>query len=160
VLALSEVCDDVILVCAPGTEPDVPVDASVRVVRDSHKGEGPLAGVHDGLMAAVRSEVAVVVGGDMPRLQPEVLRQMLRATEEGVDAVGLVASEQIRPLPCVLRTWSAAEAAHALLHAGRRSLLELLQALKVKPIEESAWTALDPQRLTLFDVDFPKDLEG
>jgi glyoxylase-like metal-dependent hydrolase (beta-lactamase superfamily II) len=62
------------------------------------------------------------------------------------------------PLPLVVRSWPAAETAHALLHAGRRGLHELVEALRWTAIEERVWTALDPDRRTLFDVDEPGDL--
>jgi len=52
----------------------------------------------------------------------------------------------------------ATEAAHALLHDGRRRLRELGQALRMAVIDEATWTALDPQRRTLHDVDEPDDL--
>jgi len=160
VLRLAEVCDEVVVVLAPGADPaDLP--EGVRVVHDPTEGEGPLAGAHAGLLAAVRSDVAVIAGGDMPGLEPAVLRLMVAAAEEGsVDAVVLRDGDTDRPLPLVVRTWPAAEMAHALLHAGRRSLRELARALQTTVIEERAWTALDPERRTLLDVDEPADLEA
>ena len=47
----------------------------------------------------------------------------------------------------------------ALLQAGRRSLRELLAAVTTVVIDEPTWTALDPERRTLIDVDEPADLE-
>jgi molybdopterin-guanine dinucleotide biosynthesis protein A len=65
---------------------------------------------------------------------------------------------RISPLPCVLRASAAAGAAHALLHDGERSLRALLQALRTAVVDEATWTALDPERGTLFDVDLPEHL--
>jgi hypothetical protein len=59
-----------------------------------------------------------------------------------------------------LRTWPAADAAHSLLHAGRRRLRDVLDALRTAVIDEATWTSLDPDRRTLRDVDEPGDLPG
>ncbi|HZB78508.1 MAG TPA: hypothetical protein VE522_01505, partial [Actinomycetota bacterium] len=102
----------------------------------------------------------VVAGGDMPDLQSAVLGEMLRAgLETGVVAVSLSDGGKERPLPCVLRSVPAAEAVGALLRAGRRSLRDLLAAVPAVVIDEPTWTALDPERRTLMDIDEPGDLE-
>jgi hypothetical protein len=77
-----------------------------------------------------------------------------------VDAVALQDAGRFRPLPSLVRVDPARVAAHALLHAGERSLRSLLQALRVAVIDEATWTALDPARGTLRDVDEPGDLDG
>jgi len=159
VAAASAVAADVVVVLPPG-EPTIEVPSPARVAHDPTEGEGPLAGVHAGLLAVVRSDVAVVVGGDMPELQPEVLALMVRrlADEPAVEAVALDDGTGPRPLPIVLRTRPAAHAAHALLHAGRRRLRDLLGSLRASVVDEAAWTALDPGRRSLRDIDEPDDL--
>ena len=155
---LAEVCDDVIVVLAPRAD-GAGLPPGVRTANDATEGEGPLAGLHTGLLAAVRSDVVLVAGGDMPDLQPPVLRELLRVLEEAqVDAVALADEDRPRPLPCALRTWPAADMTHTLLHAGRRRLRDLLDASRLAVIDEKTWTALDPERRTLFDVDEPEDL--
>ena len=117
------------------------------------------AGLSAGLEVA-NAEWIVLVGGDMPDLQPAVLLEMLRAgLETGAVAVSLADGGTERPLPCVLRTAPAAEAVGALLEAGRRSLRDLLAAVSTVVIDEPTWTALDPERRTLLDVDEPGDIE-
>lgn len=161
VLRLAEICSEVVVVLAPGASaPPMPPVASVRTAVDAAKGEGPLAGLAAGLVA-VRTELAVVAGGDMPELSTGVLLEMLRvAGEARVDAVVLSDGDRRRPLPCVLRVTPAADRAHALLHGGERRLRALLDALRVAVIDEPTWTALDPDRRTLFDVDEPGDLQS
>jgi molybdenum cofactor guanylyltransferase len=159
VLRLGEVCAEVVVVIAPAAaEPTVPLGANVRYVRDAREGEGPLAGLLAGL-EAVTSELAMVAGGDMPELSTVVLLEMLRvAGEAPVKAVALQDGDHFRPLPSLVRVAPAREAAHALLHAGERSLRSLLQALPTAVIDEATWTALDPARGTLLDVDEPVDV--
>lgn len=160
VLRLAEVCADVVVVIAPdGVEPPLPFGAPARVVRDPREGEGPLAGAYTGL-SAVRTELALIAGGDMPELRTPVLLEMLKvAGEAPVEAVVLADGERFRPLPAVLRVGSATDAAHVLLDSGRRRLLDLLDALRVAIVDEDTWHALDADRRTLFDVDEPADLE-
>lgn len=158
---VGEVCEEVVVVLAQAAdEPTMPDGMSVRIVRDPTDAEGPLSGLHEGLLA-VRTDLALVAGGDMPDLQPTVLHELVRvANEPTVDAVALQDGDRSRPLPCVVRAEPAVNAAHTLLHAGRRALRDLLAALRVAVIDEVTWVALDPERRTLFDVDEPGDLLG
>jgi molybdopterin-guanine dinucleotide biosynthesis protein A len=160
VTRLAEVCGDVVVVLAPDVvEPAMPLGVPVRFARDAAEGEGPLAGAYAGLLA-VRSEHALLAGGDMPDLQVAVLLELLRVTDDApVDAVALADGDRARPLPCVLRAHVARDAAHALLHDGHRRLRDLLDALRIAIVDEPTWRALDPERRTLFDVDEPADLE-
>jgi len=158
--ALAVVTDGVIVVLPPGVErQDLP--DGVTVTHDLQEGEGPLAGLHTGLLAAVRTDQVLVAGGDMPELQPSVLRLLLDTLDDAsVDAAALADGERPRPLPVALRTWPAADAVHSLLHAGRRRLRDALDSLRTAVIDETTWTALDPDRLTLRDIDEPGDLPG
>ncbi len=157
---LAEVRANVVVVIAPGAEvPPLPEEVPARVVRDAAPFEGPLAGVAAGL-AETRTGLALVTGGDMPELQAAVLLEMLRIAEgASVGAVALADGDRFRPLPCVLRTERARAIAQALLDRGERRLRSLLDALRVAVIDEATWTALDPERRTLLDVDTPGDLE-
>jgi molybdopterin-guanine dinucleotide biosynthesis protein A len=157
---LLEVCDRVIVVLAPDAEePSMPAGLQVAFTRDAVEGEGPLRGLSAGLGVA-NAEWVVLAGGDMPDLQPAVLQEMLRAAREtGVVAVTLADRGKERPLPCVFRTAPTADAVDVLLTAGRRSLRDLLAAVSTVVVDEPTWTELDPERLTLIDVDEPGDVE-
>jgi molybdenum cofactor guanylyltransferase len=156
---LLEVCDEVVVVLSPdGVEPSVPV-GPVTFARDETAHDGPLAGVAAGL-AAVASELAVVVGGDMPSLQPDVVKELFRTIEEtGTVLAVLSDAGDGRPLPCVVRREPALAAARRLLAAGRRRLRDLQAEVPTVVVEESIWTAIDPERRTLEDVDEPADLD-
>ena len=157
-LRLAELCDDVVVVLAPGVD-GVGLPPGARATNDATEGEGPLAGLHTGLMQAGGADAVLVVGGDMPDLQLAVAREMLRVLgDASVDAVVLADGDRPRPLPCVLRTPQAADVVHSLLHAGRRRLRDVIDGLRTAVIDEATWTALDPQRRSVFDVDEPGDL--
>jgi molybdenum cofactor guanylyltransferase len=158
VAAVATVADDVVVVLPPG-EPTIVVPAPARAAHDPTEGEGPLAGMRAGLLAVAGSPAAIVVGGDMPDLQPEVLRSMLaRLDDPSVALVVLDDGEGPRPLPMVVRTRPAADAAGALLDAGHRRLRDLVGTLRAAVLDEATWTTLDPSRWTLRDVDEPGDL--
>jgi molybdopterin-guanine dinucleotide biosynthesis protein A len=161
VVRLAEACGDVVVVLAPGASPPfLPPGLPVRLAFDDLEGEGPLAGIAAGL-ALIRVEHTLVAGGDMPDLSPVVLSEMLRVADEApVDAVALQDGEGFRPLPCVLRTEPARTNAGALLRDGERRIRALLDSLRVAVIDEPTWTALDPSRGTVRDVDEPSDLAG
>ena len=136
----------------------LPPGISARIVRDATEGQGPLAGLIAGL-SNTNSDLALVVGGDMPGLVTSVLLEMLGvASEAGVDAVALADGERFRPLPMVVRVEPARRAAHVLLHDGQRRLRSVADALRVAVIDEETWHGLDPGRSTLRDVDVPGDL--
>jgi molybdenum cofactor guanylyltransferase len=159
IATLASVTDDVVVVIDPsGPVPDLPTDPPHRLVRDAHPFEGPLAGVASGL-GAIGTEISVVMAGDMPFVHVEVLREMVRVcAEPSVDAVVLMDGDRARPVPCVLRTRPALDAAQSLLASGEHRLRALPSALHATAIDEAVWTRLDPTRRTLVDVDEPGDL--
>jgi molybdopterin-guanine dinucleotide biosynthesis protein A len=132
----------------------------VRVVRDPEHLGGPLVGLLAGLERAAES-TALVAGGDMPDLAPDVLAALLLAlTASDAGAAALVLRGRREPLPAAVRTGAATAAARRLLAAGERRLQALLAALRARDLDEGEWRALDPAAATLRDVDVPADLEA
>ncbi|HZB02615.1 MAG TPA: molybdenum cofactor guanylyltransferase [Actinomycetota bacterium] len=139
--------------------PTLPADLGVDFIRDVVEYEGPLRATARGL-AFVERSWSIVVGGDMPELQPAVMTTLLRLAEErDAGAAALGEGARFRPLPCVLRTDPARAEAAALLSKGERSLRALLTNLSVAILDEEAWLPLDPERRSLLDVDEPDDLD-
>jgi molybdenum cofactor guanylyltransferase len=162
ILRLAEVCDEVLVVIAPGAEaPTIPMGVPARLVRDELEAEGPLAGLAAGL-AQAGTEWALVAGGDMPELMSAVLIEMQGTAElaqsDAVDAVALRDGTDPSPLPMALKVEAALPAARVLLQRGERRLVGMLEALRTAVIDEATWTELDPDRLTLRDIDVPDDL--
>jgi molybdopterin-guanine dinucleotide biosynthesis protein A len=160
VTRVAEITGDVVVVLAPDApEPSLPPGMPVRLVRDPREGEGPLAGAVAGL-AHVERALAVVVGGDMPGLSTAVVVEMLHVTADAsVDAVTLQDGDRFRPLPAAVRAAVGRDSGQALLQQGERSLRAWLRAMRMAVIHEATWTALDPERATLRDVDEPADLD-
>jgi len=149
--------DETLLVISPETEDPEGLPFGVRVVHDPKAFRGPLAGLSAGLARAT-GDVAMVVGGDMPRLAPLVLAQMRRMLESSdTDAVALLEGDDVRPLPLLLRT-RARPIVDDLLRKGDRSLRALLASLSTVEFEEPEWRKLDPEGGSLVDVDNLDDL--
>jgi molybdopterin-guanine dinucleotide biosynthesis protein A len=146
--------------------PAGPIPATIRFVPDDEPFAGPLSAIA-GVLATLTTELALVVGGDMPGLVPAVLESILdRLTvSSDVDAVLLAApqasDEAPKPqiLPLALRVGPASSAAADALGEGDRSLIRLLGRLRSIELPAREWLALDPAGETLLDVDFPADLE-
>ena len=143
---------------------------AIRSVLDEEAFAGPLAAIA-GALRGVTTGHAIVVGGDMPALVPAVLQAMLDrlASNDTIDAVLLAAplpdvgGEPTEPprrqvLPLAIDVAVVSAAALAALGAGDRSLVRLLDRLRVHEIPVAEWLALDPGGRTLLDVDRPADV--
>jgi len=167
--SVASVADRVVVAIAPeAPSPSVPEALAGRIVfaRDAAAHGGPLAGLAAGLAGIgtfVRDEaprIALVVGGDMPALVPDVLRLLADALAADPSLVAMtLAGSHPAPLPLVVRTQAARTAIDAILASGgRRSLLALLDVVPSATLPEAVWRPLDPSGATLRDIDTPADL--
>jgi molybdenum cofactor guanylyltransferase len=137
--------------------------APTRSVPDDAAFAGPLAGLA-GALRETTTALAIVVGGDMPDLAPAVLESMLRrlAADRDLDAVLLQDPGPEPPrrqvLPLAVRAASVSDVAADAVRAGDRSLVRLVDRLRIVEVPVVTWLALDPEGRTLRDVDRPADL--
>lgn len=155
--ALEGLVDEIVIVIAPGrSQPvldGVALAVPIRWVADAEAFGGPLAGLRTGLGAA-RGSLVLVVGGDMPWLQPAALELLLgRAPAALADRAGA-----LRPLPCCLDRTPALRAADALLATGERRLRALLTSVSTAAVPWAEWQGRDPDGLSLVDIDERSDL--
>ncbi|HYK94902.1 MAG TPA: molybdenum cofactor guanylyltransferase [Candidatus Dormibacteraeota bacterium] len=165
--AVAQVADQVLIA---GPEPRSMAglgDAGPLFIPDALPFEGPLVAIGGALRHAT-GELAIVVGGDMPRLVPSVLESMLDrlASDEAVDAVtleprpgGADSQARIPTLPLAMRITTTIAVVDQAIEAGDRSLIRLLGRLRSTGVPASDWLALDPDGRTLLDVDRPADLD-
>jgi molybdopterin-guanine dinucleotide biosynthesis protein A len=141
-------------------------DITIRAVDDREPFGGPLQALA-GALDVVRSDIAIVVAGDMPAIVPGVLEALVaelttkRTGDDPRDAVILADAAdpgRRQPLPMALRVDAARAAAGAALPAGDRSLVRLLDRLRVASLPADQWLAIDPDGRSLLDVDEPADL--
>ena len=158
--ALAAACEEVVVVLSPeAPEPELPADVSgLRVARDDAPFGGPLVGCHTGLRS-VTAAVAIVAGGDMPGLRPEIVKLLRRRLQDSdARAVVLSDDEGPRPLPLALRVAPALGAAERLLATPERRLRALVDALEAIGLGPMEWKAADPVGSWRRDVDVPADL--
>jgi len=160
---VGEVTDHVVLVLAPDVAvPRLPPALADRIViaRDPVAHRGPLAGLVAGLDAVGgdSTPVALVAGADMPRLEPAVL-DLLAATVEADPGTGaaMLGADPPATLPIAISVDLARLAGNAQLAQDRRSLHAFLDAIHAIVIPAARWRALDPEGLTLHDIDLPSD---
>lgn len=156
IAAVRPVSSEVLVVTAPLGAPTV--DEDVRVVHDAAPFGGPLLGLAAGLTSA-REAIVLVTAGDMPELQPLVIRLLLDALgDPSVEVAVLAEGERPRPLPMVVRRDVAREAIARLVETGERRLGALTEELARTVIAEAVWRAVDPEGRTLRDIDTLADL--
>lgn len=159
IAALDGLCDEIVVALAPD-RPAPPLPPAVRVLRDEREAQGPLAGLVTGLAGLGDDARAVVVAGDMPEVDPRVLRLLLDALddEHPVAVLGEEPDDRLRPFPMAVIAWPAGLLAAGLLATGERRLRALPERAGGVVVPSRAWTALDHRRATLRDVDVPGDL--
>jgi len=166
-IAAVEPIADIVIVAGPGLPDGLHAgDLPATLVQDREPFGGPLVALANVLERGIpdpATSLAMVVGGDMPRLVPAVLTAMLDqlASDPELDAVILEALDAPRRqvLPLALREHAAAGAARLALEAGDRSLTGFVDRLRTLELPADAWQALDPPGHTLADVDTPADID-
>jgi len=166
IAAVEPIADVVILAGRGPREGLTAGEVPATVVQDREPLGGPLVALANvlerGIPDPARS-LALVVGGDMPRLVPAVLAAMLDrlAGDLELDAVILQVpgAPRRQVLPLALREHAAVGAAREALEAGDRSLKEFVARLRTLELPAEVWRALDPRGDTLADVDTSSDLD-
>lgn len=149
--ALVSCCEEILIVGAKGDTP-----AGVRRISDVRPGEGPLAGIEAGLLAA-RHRAVFVTAADMPFLTVGFVEFLLSRLSTRLSAVIPVFEDRPHPL-CAVYGREVQPVVSAALDRGVRSVRELLRALpEVCYIEEELLRFGDPN-LLLMNVNSPADL--
>jgi molybdenum cofactor guanylyltransferase len=156
--AVRSVASEVVVVTSPGVERAVP--EGIILVEDPHPFEGPLVGLVTGLESLDESiERVIVVGGDMPSLEPGVLALLIAALHDDIDAAVLETDDGRAVIPSGLRRGPQLARARDLVASGERRLGAVLDGSRVAVVARGTWTAVDPDGRTLRDVDRPSDLD-
>lgn len=127
----------------------------LRLIRDREPARGPLAGLQAAL-GATRADALVVVGCDLPFLDPALL-QLVR--DEAPWAQAVVPRVAGRPQPLHARySRSILPHVEARLRRDALRLLGLLDDLEVAWLDEPRLRALDPTLRGLTNLNTPEDL--
>lgn len=151
--ALRPLTDDLIVV---SNRPAAFAAFGVRVVPDWDPPCGPLGGIAAGLRAA-RRELALVTACDMPFLDGTFLLTLAgRADATGADAVVPLLEGQFEPLHAVYRR-SCRPAIERCLAAGDNRAFAFFDAVRLVTMPEAEWRLIDPDGLSLANVNTPDD---
>jgi len=127
-----------------------------RIVKDVHIGQGPMGGLHAGLLAA-GNDYSLVVACDLPFLNQDLLRYMI-GLRRGYDMVVPRVSGMIEPLHAVYSK-SCLPAIERRLNEGRSMVYSLLEGVRVRFVEQEEVEKFDPKRLSFFNINSTADVE-
>lgn len=125
-----------------------------RCVPDVFPGVGTLGGIHAGLQASTH-ELALVVGCDMPFLNPAVLEWFAQAAD-GVDLVVLRTGEWLEPLHAVYRK-SCLPAMEAAIRAGKHWAFSFYDEVRVRYVDPAEIKHLDPDLRSFRNINTPDE---
>ena len=150
---VATVCDPVIVVAKTADAYRV---SGATVITDQWPGEGPLVGLHAGLMGT-QTEYAAVVACDLPFVDPALLAGLIDLAP-GWSAIVPEALGNVHPL-CAIYHRSVGQHAEDILTRGGGSLRRLLAvpALRVRFIPEDNLRAWDPQLRSFTNLNTPED---
>jgi len=152
---LGTVVSPLVVVAAPGQElPLLP--SSVAVTRDEREGRGPLEGLRAGLKGLPDEvEIAYVTSCDVPLLVPSFVSRMLQLLGDHDIAV-MEIDGFAHPLSAVYRRGTLPHV-EALLTADRLRPVFLFDAVKTRRVQPSEMASIDPQLLTLRNLNTRED---
>ncbi len=128
----------------------------VRIVSDDREYQGPLAALARGLRA-VRSDAAFACSCDAALVDAGVARALCGMLEQ-YDAVIPDLAGIAQPLHAVYRKRCAA-AIDAMIARGENRLQKIADSISARKVGEEAMRRLDPELLSLFNVNTPEDYQ-
>jgi len=156
---VGEVVDDVVVVARDEEQGARLRDLvhEARLVSDSVRGFGPVAGLTAG-MAAARGDYTLAVGCDLPFLNPEVLEILFDLAEGYEAAIPAREGGFIEPLHAVYRTDPMTRACETALTMDIRKIRAPLEGLRAKYVSVELLRPVDPELLSLFNLNTEEDL--
>lgn len=158
--AVRSVADELVVACRRESLPDSGLLEGLEacLAYDRLEDAGPAAGL-EAAIAAARGEIVVVVAGDMPWIDPAVLRLLLDEARRHPEARAVALRSDWGPEPflAVYRRRVLPELT-ALLDGGMRRMHEVLAALEAIEIRSDAWRRADPSGRSVISLNEPGDL--
>ncbi len=129
--------------------------AAIEVVVDLYPGGGALGGIYSGLVRA-RSLYNLVVAGDMPFLNPFLLRYLIQLSP-GFDVVIPRIEGKLEPLHAVYSK-NCLVPIQQRIEQGELKIGGFLEQVRVRYVEEAEIDRLDPKHLSFFNINTLADL--
>lgn len=137
---------------------DVPAIDRLRVVADARPFAGPVAALASGLRSAA-GEVCMLVAGDMPFVSRAAFSYLLQiqAAEDAAVVVPFV-DGHIESMHAVFKRREMLGAIEAAQAEGEQRLFKIFERLNARLVEEAELRGVDPELLTLFNVNAAEEL--
>ena len=160
---MEAVTDELLLIT---NEPDLYTTLKIPTYTDLLPEMGTLGGLYTGLTHAA-NEVVLCVGCDMPLLQPNLLSYLTTLLGDYDAVVPCIEAENgTRTKPTYLfQTLSAVYSKRCLpiieemLAVGELRVHALYDRIDTRIVQSDEWQAFDPQGLSFFNINTPKDFE-
>lgn len=167
---VGQVVDEVVVVAA---DPARYRSDNWRVVADAFPGAGSLGGLYTGLQAA-RHAYVIAVAVDMPFVNPDVLRYLIKVGREWDATIPRIAPHDLtarpgrdghaptakdtdlQPLHAIYHRRTA-EAIRRCIREGDLRLISFLPLVRVRLVAAEEIAALDPDGLSFFNANTPAD---
>jgi molybdopterin-guanine dinucleotide biosynthesis protein A len=128
-------------------------DQDASTTYDAIEEQGPLAGIAAGLSAS-KTDLNVIIACDMPLIKPVVLQRLVSLIDNNDICVAVV-DGHASALCGVYRSRIAGDA-QALLDAGERRVMRLLDRVQTKRVDTAAFRDIDPNLDTFLSCDTPE----
>ena len=136
---------------------DFPNAGEAKVLVDLYPDKGPLGGIYTGLLAS-QSSCNVVVACDMPFLNTELLRYMVKLSPGFDVVIPRIAEGMLEPLHA-LYSQGCLDSMKALLEQDKLKIGRLFGSVRVKYVERVECLRFDPQLLSFVNVNDQSDLD-
>jgi molybdopterin-guanine dinucleotide biosynthesis protein A len=152
---LSTFKGEIIIVKAEDSSiPDILTYPQITVVQDLYPGKGMIGGIVTGLSAS-RNYYNLVVAGDMPFLNLNLLRYMISITESN-DLVAYKNKNELEPLHAIYSR-NCLPVLKEIMQNNQR-IYELLNRVKVRYLSSAELNRYDPEHISFFNVNTEADL--
>jgi molybdopterin-guanine dinucleotide biosynthesis protein A len=155
IACVSSVCSDIIIVGGELRIPQITGYPKLRVTTDIYPDKGPLGGIYTGLKTST-NRLNLVVAGDMPFLNPDLLRHML-GLADSFDLVVPRVGDLIEPLHAVY-TRSCLSPIENMLSQNELRVRALFPLVKTRYVYAKEIEKFDRHHLSFFNVNTKADL--
>jgi molybdopterin-guanine dinucleotide biosynthesis protein A len=145
---------DEVIVVTSNSQNDLPHNLPAEVFTDIYPGKSALGGVYTGLVKS-GSYYNVVVACDMPFLNLSLLQYMISLASD-VDMVSIKVGPNVEPLHSIYSK-GCIEHIENMIEKNDLQINHLLDAVKVRYIEEDELDKYDPHHLSFFNINNKTD---
>jgi molybdenum cofactor guanylyltransferase len=135
-------------------DPDKYARFDLPMTPDIIPGVGTLGGIHAGL-SSLNGTAAFFVASDMPFVRPALIRYLIDAFHDA-DAVVPYLNGEYEPLLAIYAK-SCLPAVEKTIASRRRRAVDFLSAVRLRRIREDEFSAVDPDYLSIFNINTPED---